>query len=206
MIIDCHTHAPRRREAIISVAPSEFRPEEGHVYSVGIHPWSTDQPADFSILSEAATHPAVVAIGETGIDRLRGADIALQRKIFEFHIDLSEQLRKPLVLHVVKAVDEILAIHKAKKPRMPWIWHGFRGNRQMAKQISDKGIYLSLGERFNPQAAEAIPQRLLLLESDESKLTIQEIAARIAPFRAATAERLLALTGDNLQRAVAYTV
>lgn len=206
MIIDCHTHDHHRTDAIISVAPTDFHPEEGFTYSVGIHPWSTDQSTDFSILAQAAAHPTVIAIGETGIDRLRGADTETQKKIFERHILLSEQLHKPLIMHVVKAVDEVLAIHKTMKPRMPWIWHGFRGNAQMARQLTSKGIYLSLGERFNPKAAEAIDSDMLLLESDESMLSIREIAERTAASRGEPADDVMLTAARNLQRATAYTV
>lgn len=206
MIIDCHTHDHNRADAVISVAPTDFRPKEGFTYSVGIHPWSTVQSTNFSILAEAAAHPAVIAIGETGIDRLRGADTEIQKKIFERHITLSEQLHKPLILHVVKAVDEVLAIRKAMKPRMPWIWHGFRGNAQMARQLTGKGIYLSLGERFNPKAAEVIDSDMLLLESDESMLSIREIAERVAASRGEPADDVMLTAARNLQRATAYTV
>lgn len=206
MVTDCHTHDRRRHDAIISVAPTDFHPEEGCVYSVGIHPWLTDHRVDINQLAEAAAHPAVVAIGETGIDHLRGAATNEQKRIFESHIELSERLRKPLILHVVKAVDEILATRKAAKPRMPWIWHGYRGNAVMARQLTGKGIYLSLGERFNPQAAAAIDRDMLLLESDESELTIAEIAERVAASRNEPADAVLLTAARCLRRVMAYTV
>lgn len=73
MLIDCHTHDTTRTDAIISVSPALFRPEEGKHYSVGIHPWETGATLDFELLERAAAHPSVAAIGETGVDRLRGA-------------------------------------------------------------------------------------------------------------------------------------
>ncbi len=192
MIVDCHTHHADRLNAIVSVAPEDFHPQEGILYSVGIHPWTTDKPFDFELLETTAAHPSVVAIGETGIDRLRGADIDKQTQILRRHINLSERLQKPLILHVVKALDIILALRKECQPTMPWIWHGFRGNATTAKQLTDKGFYLSFGERFNAEAAAAVPAERLLLETDESPLTINEIAARIAACRHISSDELLA--------------
>ena len=68
MLIDCHTHDTTRTDAIISVSPALFRPEEGKHYSVGIHPWETGATPDFELLERAAAHPSVAAIGETGVD------------------------------------------------------------------------------------------------------------------------------------------
>lgn len=206
MLIDCHTHDTTRTDAIISVSPALFRPEEGKHYSVGIHPWETGATPYFELLERAAAHPSVAAIGETGVDRLRGAGIDTQTDVFRRHIALSESLRKPLILHVVKALDIILAVKKECRPAMPWIWHGFRGNATMAKQLADNGILLSLGSHFNTDAAASIPADKLLVETDESTADINETAARIAAFRHISLPEVIALASENLQRAVAYTV
>lgn len=206
MLIDCHTHDTTRTDVIISVSPALFRPEEGKHYSVGIHPWETGATPDFELLERAAAHPSVAAIGETGVDRLRGAGIDTQTDVFRRHIALSESLRKPLILHVVKALDIILAVKKECRPAMPWIWHGFRGNATMAKQLADNGILLSLGSHFNTDAAASIPADKLLVETDESTAGINETAARIAACRHISLPEVIALASENLQRAVAYTV
>ena len=54
MLIDCHTHDTTRTDAIISVSPALFRPEEGKHYSVGIHPWETGATLDFELLERAS--------------------------------------------------------------------------------------------------------------------------------------------------------
>ena len=142
----------------------------------------------------------MVAIGETGIDRMKGASAERQAALFKLHAILSERFRKPLIIHEVKATDIILAIHRQTKPKMPWIRHGFRGNAQTARMYWSKGIYLSVGEKFNAEAVASIPEALLLLETDESRLTIGEIAAKVAEARKTTAEAILALSGHNISR------
>ena len=184
MIKDCHTHIPRPG-AVVNIDPTEvsglpINGEGGIVYSVGIHPWNAASatPDALERLAEIARRTDVVAIGETGEDMLR-PDIDLQTELFRRHIELSEELGKPLLLHVVRAFDRILAIRKQARPTVPWIVHGFRGNERLARQLLDNGLYLSYGERFNPKAVEITPSERLLAETDTSTVKIEEILAKI---------------------------
>ena len=85
MLLDIHTH---RRvavsgEYILSVEPARFEPVDGCYYSVGIHPWKVSEaaPEDWEKLEKAVGHPSVLAIGETGLDKLASADILLQKGV-----------------------------------------------------------------------------------------------------------------------------
>lgn len=185
MIKDIHTHRIDAREAVISVNPWEFNPVEGLYYSVGIHPWQVGRAAeaDFDRLAECATSGNVLMIGECGIDKLRGGDLPMQMSVLERHIALSEQVCKPLVLHCVRASNELCRLRRVLRPRMPWVVHGFRGNARVASQLLDAGFYLSYGERFNPEALAITPADHLLAETDESLLPIDEIHRRLAASR-----------------------
>lgn len=188
MLIDAHTHQADSTVGIISVEPRRFDPAPGLRYSVGIHPWSTEHVGDddFRLLEAAARHPQVVAIGECGIDRLRGADVDRQRIIFERHVALSERLRKPLIVHEVKASDIILAVHARLKPDCHWMRHGARFGIRQAEQYVRHGIYLGFGAIRNEQTLQSVPRQLILLETDD---TPWQIAAH--PL-ASAAERNLA--------------
>jgi TatD DNase family protein len=75
---------------------------------VGIHPADTHgevAQAEFDSIKELAKHPKVVAIGECGLDYFHSVpeDIARQRELFVQHIQLANELRKPLMLHVRNA-------------------------------------------------------------------------------------------------------
>ncbi len=185
MIKDIHTHRIDAREAVISVNPWEFAPVDGLCYSVGIHPWQAARAAeaDFDRLAECATSGNVLMIGECGIDKLRGGDLPMQMSVLERHIALSEQVCKPLVLHCVRASNELCRLRRQLRPSMPWIVHGFRGNARVASQLLDAGFYLSYGERFNPEALAITPADRLLAETDESLLPIDEIYRRLAASR-----------------------
>lgn len=186
-MIDVHTHAPVLG-AIYSLPLEQIRanppyPVEEQWLSVGIHPWEVTDSwrYDFAHVREWAFLPQVKAIGECGLDLL--VPSSCQIEVFKAHVLLSEEAGKPLIIHCVKAVDELLAIRKAMKPEQPWIFHGFRGKPQQAEQLLKAGLYLSFGEKFNPLSAKLCPASRLCLETDESALSIQEICQRICEAR-----------------------
>ena len=166
-IIDIHTHI-ERPGAIVNASPGTFCPKPGLLYSIGIHPWDSDTATanDIALLEKLAIHPQVVMIGETGLDKLRGAPLAIQIEMMQRHITLSEALGKPLVVHCVRSAGELLGLRRSLNPSQPWIFHGFRGKPQQARQLTDHGIYLSLGPRSNPAVPATIPASFLLHESD----------------------------------------
>ena len=182
MLRDCHTHNLNSTDGIISINPgfTYFLPDKH--YSCGIHPWIEEQSPDIiDSLITTLNNPQIIAVGEAGLDRLKGLSLEIQTKIFLKQIELSEQLSLPIIIHSVRTSSELLHLKKTINPSQPWIFHGFRGGYLQAKQLSDAGFYISIGEKFNYDAIKAIPDNLLLLETDESKLTIQEIASRVKP-------------------------
>lgn len=201
MIVDCHTHHIAK-DSIINADISSFNPILGFFYSVGLHPWNSNNfsETDFNLISEIANDESVIAIGETGVDRLRGASEALQEEMFTRHVLLSEIVKKPLILHVVKSIDTILSIKNSLKPQQPWIWHGFRGNPHQMQQIISMGISISFGEHFNPESAKFIPKQYLLIETDCSKFPINEIANKIAKARNENPGAILQMASANLQQ------
>lgn len=204
MISDSHTHNKNADNAIVSVSPEEFSPREGFVYSVGIHPWNTVCGSDltFEKLRKAALHRQVVAIGETGIDRLKGGDLLEQERVFRMHVELSEELKKPLIIHEVKSADIILRVHKESRHKQVWIRHGFRGNAEMARMYLKHGIYLSFGERFNPEALKSIPDSMLLAETDDSRLSIGKIVEQIASVRNSDIGSVFEIVSENLRNII----
>lgn len=152
-------------------------------YSVGIHPWSTIEAPSSELWSELeriCALPMVVAIGEAGIDAAKGGPMFRQLQVLKRVVELSESLGKPLVLHDVKAHDIIIGVRRDLNATQPWIIHGFRGKPTVAKMLLDAGLYLSFGEKFNPDSLAATPLDRLLAETDDSPLTIQEVIAALS--------------------------
>lgn len=169
MITDSHTHTPRRG-AIVNTEPGQPI-DPSLYYSCGIHPWNTDKagPEQWSALERTLSLPQVVAVGETGLDRLKGPSLAEQTEAFMRHARLAEKFHKPLIIHCVKAWPELIALKKKFNPTVPWIFHGFRLKPDVARRLTDAGFYLSFGHGFNPESVKACPIDRLLLESDEAE-------------------------------------
>ena len=189
MLLDIHTHrgAPYP-EGIVSLrigheAAPDIALLSGQLYSAGIHPWDTAEEPDetlFSQLDLLAADPQVAAIGECGVDIVQGGPMSRQLLTFRRHVELAEKVGKPLVIHAVKSYDIIMGLKRDLNPVQPWIIHGFRGKPSAALQIVGKGIYLSFGEKFNPEAVTAVPENMILAETDESALPIEEIIANLS--------------------------
>ena len=65
-------------------------------------------------------------------------------------------------------------------PTQKWLVHGLRAKPTVAKMLTDAGIYVSFGEKFNPAALAATPEEMILAETDESSLTIEEIISNLS--------------------------
>jgi TatD DNase family protein len=116
--------------------------------SIGVHPWFYDSfktKKHLDIVKKFAGHPCVLAIGECGIDRTIKTPLQVQEKNFIFQAELAELRQKPLLIHCVKAYADFAGIIQRFKPTVPWIFHGFNANAQIAQSVLEYGAYLSVG-------------------------------------------------------------
>lgn len=179
MILDIHTHRPAPYpEGVVSLPDLDTPLSAGQLYSAGIHPWLTKEPVaeeTWRKLESLLADERVVAVGECGIDLLKGGPMFRQLMILKRQIELSEKYGKPVILHCVKAADIILGLKRDLNPSRLWAIHGFRGKPAQGRQFTDKGILLSFGDKFNPETVMTVPGNMILAETDESVLTITEI-------------------------------
>lgn len=170
-------------------------------FSCGVHPWySEDAEPQIKFLKEIANDPRIVAIGEAGYDKLKGPDLQVQKQIFEQQIELSEQLHKPLIIHCIKAWDELLGSHKKYKPKQPWIIHGYKGKPELTQQLLNHGFLFSIGDRFNTESLKKIPLDRLFCETDTLETPITEIYSQIADTLQISLENLILQIEENVQR------
>jgi len=200
-IIDFHTHCTDAKDALISVDPRQFAPQPSKWYSVGFHPWQDIDKLtqeDFILLEQCAQHPQVLAIGETGMDSLRGASLDIQAPVFVKHLQLADKLGKPVVVHSVRTAQNILAERrKAGLSHVTLAIHGMRANERVARTLLDEGCYLSFGPKFNPKALLATPTDRLLIETDDSGLHIEDVADQIASVMGMSPDELIHLASAN---------
>ncbi len=200
-ITDCHTHNLNSTNAIINVSlGTNLLP--GKIYSIGVHPWESEKGENTNTndIINAAISGQVVAIGETGIDMLRGGDFKCQKELFIKHIEASESVGKPIILHVVKAWQYVIEIRKELKAKQMWVAHGFRGKPELAMDLIRHGIGISLGEKYNEATAKIIPDDYLFAETDESVVGIDEIIMSIAGKKGVSKEMIDNVLSHNMNR------
>ena len=158
-----------------------------YAISAGLHPWhirnvNTTQLTD--MLIEQATLRNVLAIGEIGLDKAIDIPMIDQVKVFEAQFQVARALQKPVILHTVRAYNEMIPY--LKKTKVPFIFHGFSGNAQQAKELIKHGAVLSFGKGlWQEKVSEALlncPADSFLLETDAAPIPIDKIyeeAARI---------------------------
>ena len=171
-------------------------------FSCGVHPWNAeDSDSQLRILEEIIVEPNVVAIGEAGLDKLRGAEMSVQIDVFRRQIELAMDVNKPLIIHCVKAWDELIRLYKEYKgSNIPWIIHGYRGNPQQTQQLSRVGFKFSIGEKFNADSLKEIPLTDIFCETDESDLTICKVYENILSVISVNKNHFAILVADNVGR------
>lgn len=197
MLKDIHTHrftdsAPEEVLLSCPVLKKEI-PAEAVYLSAEIHPWhltAENLSCQIERMENMLSDSRVLALGEVGLDKLTECPYPIQIKAFEEIVSISEAYGKPLIIHCVKSVDELIAIRKKMRPALPWIMHGFRGKPQQADSLLRHGFYLSFGEHYNSQVMKEIPIERLFLETDESNAPIDELYNRAAAIRHISAEEL----------------
>ncbi len=186
-VMSLMAHEPDRPENISSVA-----------WTFGIHPWflteSTHKHQIAAVL-EIAGNPLVIAIGEAGFDKLKGASPDLQQIAFEEQVAIAEEHNKPVVIHCVRAWEELFRAHKRLKPSLPWLVHGFRGNKDLAAQLISKNMFLSFWFNFiiRSEAAKLIkslPAERIFLETDGSGVDIKDIYTKVSADLDITVDKL----------------
>ena len=198
-----HTHiAKHPANEILSADVSSFSAiGKNEFLSVGIHPWYLDDAENqLDLLRKAIENKQVVAIGESGLDKLKGPSMDLQTTVFKKQIALSEKYHLPMIIHCVKAYNELIQIKKSTHPHQPWIIHGFRGKEALAKECILHGFHLSFGAYYQEDALRVVPIEKLFVETDESDMTIEEIYLRIAHTRGIELEELTESIKKNVER------
>ncbi|WP_176014946.1 TatD family hydrolase [Victivallis sp. Marseille-Q1083] len=180
-----HTHQLNLQSEVFALVSRELgewgatRPFARNCYTLQLHPWFL--PERFRLLDDAFQQAAgqAAAVGEIGLDRLRGPELPVQQQYFLAAAAVAEQVRKPVILHNVRTLAEIQAAARQLRPTVPWILHRFAGSAAQFEQLLEQGFYFSLGESALRQpdlldclAASAEARCRIGLETDDSAVEI----------------------------------
>ncbi len=142
---------------------------------LGVHPWFAAEATTESLTRLATLAPE--GIGEIGLDGLAATsddERALQRAAFRAQLALARERDVPVVIHCVKAVQEVLEVVRADGlPFRGGMIHGWSGSRESAEAFVRAGLCVSFGPlvcrpraRRAREAAAAVPVERLLVETD----------------------------------------
>ncbi|PIF02342.1 MAG: hypothetical protein CR996_00205 [Draconibacterium sp.] len=181
-LIDLHTHFDRPQKETLTVRnifPGDsFSVFSGrNFYSMGLHPWYIRSEDDnnelLQIVEEVMEVDHVCFVGECGLDKVVATDFEEQQRVFKAQVFIAEEFKKPVIIHCVKAYNEILALRKSMRPEMPWIIHGYNGSVELTLQMAEAGILFSFGENLYKPLSKAVdsfrnlPLDKIFFETDE---------------------------------------
>jgi len=148
---------------------------DGLYPAYGLHPMFVEQHqvSHLRELDEWLEREQPVAVGECGIDFFHSrVDEKWQRQLFLEQLQLANTHRLPLIVHVRKAMDEVISLLR-KHARYGGVVHSFAGSQQQAMQLHDLGFRLGIAATVGFERARklravvaAMPDDALLLESD----------------------------------------
>lgn len=189
---DAHTHH-EKKDAIINLPADNIRMKNHYDYSIGLHPWSIpcDETEQKTLLKNIFIHagnPSVIAVGETGLDHLKGPSVKVQKEIFLSHLKIAKEHKKPVIIHNVKADHEIFLILKQSSGIPAFMFHRFNGKQEQIRQFARFNTYFSLApdilknkKKFHDIVCTIAPDKLLF-ESDDFETGFEETVRKAASF------------------------
>jgi len=148
--------------------------------SAGVHP-DTEAGEDPGVdrLVDLASHPRVVAVGETGLDyyRLTG-DLEWQRARFRRHIRAAKEVGKPLIIHTREAAADTLRLMREEgASEIGGVMHCFTETAEVAKAAIDMNFLISFSGIVTfknavslKDVARQVPLDRMLIETDSPYL------------------------------------
>lgn len=184
---DVHTHRPWYPDTepvirIENIHQNTIELPENQIVSAGLHPWFLKEESweqDWERIWKFAQQHRLVAIGETGLDRICDTQWTLQQKVFQEQIEVANKHQFPLLIHCVRAFPE--AIQILKQAKAPVVFHGFSGKLSRIQAALDAGYFISFGKAILNQKSPAshsfsqIPLEQIFLETDGEAISIESV-------------------------------
>lgn len=208
--VDLHTHKKNKTNHIsiynaLDINEIPESKENFHV-SAGLHPWFIKSELWQNNLNEyekVISGKNIFAIGECGIDMTINIKTDIQKIIFNEHLLWAAKYNKTVIIHCVKAFNEVIAIKKKHNINQPCIIHGFNNNINIARQLINGGFYISFGAALLNNGSNAsnaikqIPVDRIFLETDDSDVSISDIYLQAAAALKKDIEELQKMIYNN---------
>lgn len=177
-------------------------------YSYGLHPWYIDKATCYDqldLLRNMVQETHCLALGECGLDKLSKVDFELQEEVFTEQVKIANQVRKPLIIHCVKAFNELINCLNLNDNTVPVVIHGFNNNENIARVLVNEGYYFSFGKAllgYDSNAAKAIikvGRKRFFLETDDADISIKYIYKKASELLGIDEEIVKLQLQDNFE-------
>ncbi|MCS4303568.1 TatD family hydrolase [Chryseobacterium sp. BIGb0232] len=198
---DFHHHKKNIRNGIYNLDIEQIPPD--FPYSIGIHPNDIDI-ADIDhqmVWMKDMMFQNCFAIGECGLDSLVPTDQKIQEEVFLQQIRISNEVKKPVIVHCVRKFYEVISFKK--KAEQPMIIHGFNKKRQIAEDLLANNFYLSFGKAvlYNLSLQDILkttPLDKFFLETDNEDFEIEELYLKVSEIKGISLDDLNEQILENL--------
>jgi len=211
MFFDFHHHHKNYNHLGIYNKVVDDNHDNNRYFSIGLHPKDIkdDWKKYITKVHLIAQNKKCLSIGECGLDYIIPISKEKQVKIFKSQIQIAESLQKPLILHCVRAFNEIISLCKHIKVQK--IIHGFNKRENIAQMLINNGFYLSFGSSIMNNISlqnsfRKIPNDYFFLETDNSEISIEDIYNKASELRNISINDLQNIINDNLNRVFRWRI
>lgn len=198
---DFHHHKKYVRDGIYNLDIREIPPDVP--YSIGIHPNDIDinDINDQLNWMKSMMFQHCFAIGECGLDSLVPIDQKIQEEVFLKQINISNEVKKPVIIHCVRKFYEVISFKR--KAEQPMIIHGFNKKQKIAEDLLANNFYLSFGKAvlYNLSLQDILkntPLDKFFLETDNDDFKIEELYVKVSEIKKISLEDLNEKILENL--------
>lgn len=189
--------------------------------AVGVHPLRLDGSLNLDEIERFVSDDRVVAVGETGLDFLKGGDEKMQIEAFEFHVQLAKRFRKPLIVHT-RGVSETygssfdVCLEILRAAGVSAVFHSFCWGTDEARRAQDAGFFISISgmvvySRKVQLCVHYLDIHMTLVETDSPFLSpirgvrnepayVRYVIERVAEIKKLDLDRLAEIFVENFER------
>jgi TatD DNase family protein len=198
---DFHHHKKNVSYGIYNLDIKKIPPDEP--YSIGIHPKDIDIEyiTDQYTWLESNISADCFAIGECGLDSIVPVPQKIQEKVFLKQIMISNEVKKPIIIHCVRKFYEVISYRKKAEQAM--IIHGFNKKQRIAEDLLKNNFYLSFGKAvlYNLSLQHILkltPLDKIFLETDNENFSIEDLYQKVSEIKEISLETLNKQILENL--------
>lgn len=172
----CSCHTLEEVEFVENFIAENPETEKKLEITFGIHPQAPNEK-ELATLEKLISEKRIAAVGEIGLDRFSvefAENFELQKKLFAIQLEIAQNAKLPVTLHIRKAIPEIFEQIQILKRIKKVIFHSYSGTAAEAESILNHGVNaffsfgnaLLNGHKKAIDSVKTLPENRILTETD----------------------------------------